>query len=75
MIRSEWQAVRDELGFRRAESGSDILVLDNGWSVIADSAESQIILNVFDPGGNLVVEFNEPEYAISRAEEGNKDLR
>lgn len=74
MTRTEWLKVRDQLGFKDTGSKGDVLTLENGWSVVADSQESQMIFNVYDPSGNLVVEFNEPEYAVSRAEEGNKDL-
>lgn len=73
MTRTDWQKVRDQLGFTSTDAKSDILALENGWSVIADSRESQMIFNVYDPSGNLIAEFNEPEYAVSRAEEGNKD--
>lgn len=74
MTRTEWQKVRDQLGFTSTDSKSDILALENGWSVIADSRESQMIFNVYDPSGDLITEFNELEYAVSRAEEGNKGL-
>lgn len=73
MTCTEWQKIRDQLGFKKTDDKSDKLTLENGWSVIADLREPQVIFNVHDQSGELVVEFNDPEYAVSRAEEGDKN--
>ena len=75
MTRTEWQKVRDQMGFKESPPRGDVRVLDNGWYVVADSREAQMIFNVFDPTGNQIVEFNDPDYAMARAEKGNENLR